>query len=136
MNSTRVYYETATGRIIGHDMNSSVASMIEGHDHLEIGNAPAPHYKRHVVDIETLTIRQLTPKEQLDLQRPTELEIRSARYHELKETDWRETRQDWAAYRQTLRDITKAGETGAMIAAWPLRPDGSDAISGLRFRQG
>jgi hypothetical protein len=36
--------------------------------------------------------------------------------------------------RQALRDISKAGGAVAMVKAWPLRPDGTDAISHLRAR--
>jgi hypothetical protein len=40
---------------------------------------------------------------------------------------------EWAAYRQALRDLTEDGDTfAAMLARFPLRPDGTDAIAWLR----
>ena len=40
---------------------------------------------------------------------------------------------EWRAYRQALRDITENGRTvKAMVKAFPIRPDGTDAISEYR----
>lgn len=64
--------------------------------------------------------------------------ILAARDRELAATDhWalpdRAGNAEWLAYRQALRDITKNGRTvKAMVKAFPLRPDGTDAISEYR----
>ncbi|MBS7698780.1 MULTISPECIES: phage tail assembly chaperone [unclassified Chelatococcus] len=43
-----------------------------------------------------------------------------------------ELREAWATYRQALRDLPDAGDAAAMVAAWPIRPDGIDAVIHLR----
>lgn len=40
----------------------------------------------------------------------------------------------WIIYRQALRDLSDRPDAAAMIDAWPVRPDGIDAIAGLRTR--
>lgn len=64
--------------------------------------------------------------------------ILAARGRELAATDhWampdRTGNAEWLAYRQALRDITENGRTvKAMVKAFPIRPDGTDAISEYR----
>ncbi|WP_168195571.1 hypothetical protein [Bradyrhizobium sp. NAS80.1] len=43
-------------------------------------------------------------------------------------------RDAWIAYRQALLDLSKLSDADAMVDAWPLRPDGIDAIEGVRAR--
>lgn len=68
---------------------------------------------------------------------PTERDILVVRFNELSASDWtaladRPPMPEWAAYRQALRDITKAGDAAAMLAAFPRRPDGTDATAHLK----
>jgi hypothetical protein len=86
---------------------------------------------------------------------PAEYEVRAARYAELVATDWTDSarhlletnkipdgqtaaphkvRANWEMYRQKLRDLGAISNPVEMIEAWPLRPDGTDAISHLRAR--
>ena len=43
-----------------------------------------------------------------------------------------EKRASWATYRQALRDLSKLPDVAAMIAAFPMRPDGVDPIPTIR----
>lgn len=43
-------------------------------------------------------------------------------------------RAEWQKYRQALRDLGALSNPVEMIEAWPLRPDGTDAIALLRAR--
>jgi YHS domain-containing protein len=48
-------------------------------------------------------------------------------------TDW--AHEEWRAYRQKLRDLGSLSTADAMVAAWPVRPDGRDAIADMRASQ-
>jgi hypothetical protein len=132
MTVVRVYY-TADGEIVGHD-NSVTAHEMPGVNFAMVvvpdGQAIHPSYKLHKIVDGALVDK--THAERAAANAPTELEVRQARYFELKEFDWRESQPAWAAHRQALRDLTKAGDAAAMVKAWPLRPDGTDAIAHLR----
>ena len=70
---------------------------------------------------------------------PTPFEVKAAIYSELCSTDEmivsdRPSLVDWKPYRQTLRDLSKLAGPVEMVTAWPVRPDGVDAISELRKR--
>lgn len=43
-----------------------------------------------------------------------------------------DARADWATYRQALRDLGACKFTADIVAQWPLRPDGRDAIPEFR----
>lgn len=73
--------------------------------------------------------RPMNESEKKILNAPIPMELLAARAIELQNTDWRQNQTEWAIYRQALRDLTAKGrDTFAMLRAWPLRPDGSDAI--------
>lgn len=73
---------------------------------------------------------------------PTLIEVQQAIWMELARTDQFmladrniEGRDDWAGYRQMLRDLSKRFDDPAdMIDAWQLPPDGTDPIPDLRAR--
>lgn len=71
---------------------------------------------------------------------PTAREVLTVRFNELAASDWtavadREPMPEWVAYRKALRDLTAEGKTvEAMMALFPKRPDGVDAIAHLRSR--
>lgn len=134
-----VYFDPSTGKIVGHD-TSLVASCWAGVEALECSDTP--DHKRQKVDLATRTVVAMTPDEVLAADAPEEVETLHARRAELAAFDWTdaaphlsdETRAGWQAYRQALRDITLAGNSVAMVRAWPLRPDGTDAVARLRAR--
>jgi hypothetical protein len=45
-----------------------------------------------------------------------------------------EVRSKWREYRQALRDLGSFGSAEQMIAAWPFRPEGHDAVADWRPR--
>jgi YHS domain-containing protein len=74
---------------------------------------------------------------------PVIVEVKVARNNELAATDVYmvpdrpmsdEVRAAWRTYRQRLRDLGAITTAAEMIAAWPPRPDGRDAIMILRSR--
>ena|SRR6202790_4215942 len=132
----RVYYKPGTGEITGHDSGNDQPFEHPDHVWVEMETDIHPHPKMHIIDVATKTIRDMTDAEKVTANLPTEFQVRHARYLELKEFDWRENHPGWKEHRQALRDITKAGDAIAMVKAWPLRPDGTDAISHLRARAG
>ncbi|MDQ2083090.1 phage tail assembly chaperone [Xanthobacteraceae bacterium Astr-EGSB] len=76
---------------------------------------------------------------------PTVIEVKIARNQDLAATDVMmvtdrpmsdDLRTAWRTYRQTLRDLGAIDTASEMISAWPLRPDGRDAIIALRARNG
>lgn len=67
-------------------------------------------------------------------------EIKHARNMELIATDQyavadRPDRSAWMPYRQSLRDLGKYETAAEMINAWPIRPDGYDAIAAMRLKR-
>ncbi|MDQ2084760.1 phage tail assembly chaperone [Xanthobacteraceae bacterium Astr-EGSB] len=77
---------------------------------------------------------------------PSIMEVKAKRNEELAATDGvmayppdrpqlsAEALEAWRAYRQALRDLGALASAADMIAAWPLRPGGRDAIQVLRAR--
>lgn len=96
----------------------------------------------HVVDLATLTIREKTASERAAYLAPKDHEIAALVASELTETDQYmmpdrtvENRDDWIAYRQQLRDLSKLpGTASDRLAQFPQRPDGADAAHVLRER--
>jgi hypothetical protein len=69
--------------------------------------------------------------------------VKQLRDSELAGTDWyvslpadrpgaEDMRARWTPYRQALRDLGQFAIVNDMLAAWPLRPDGLDAVAHLR----
>ena len=82
-----------------------------------------------------------TPEETYRARLPKLYEVRMAIMVELARTDQfmladrNRAADDWAGYRQMLRDLSKRFDDPAdMIDAWQLPPDGTDPIPALRER--
>jgi hypothetical protein len=106
----------------------------------DVARLRARHYR--IVDGELV---EKSDGEIADLMRPTLSEINTAILCELNATDDfvdppsdRPLKGpfllDWKPYRKALRDLSKLDGPDEMVRAWPLRPDGSDAIAPLRAR--
>lgn len=136
-NEYRLYYHE-TGQIWGHDTGTvDEPTMYADAAFIMIPRDELPDRTTHAVDLETKAIRPMTADERLRFNLPTAWDLTCVREVELTNTDWREGKpgqEAWTTYRQTLRDITKAGGPLEMLTAWPKRPDGGDAIEIIRKR--
>lgn len=87
-----------------------------------------------VVDVTTKEIKQRNDVG------PSDIEVAALIASELSNTDQYmmpdrnvSNRDDWIAYRQQLRDLSKIDGTAAgRLLAFPLRPDGEDAAARMR----
>lgn len=126
-----VYYEP-DGTIIAWD---NCDSPSQHHDlAIKVLHGTSFDSKTHRVDMIANALRKMSDEEKVAANLPSDLEVRDARMRELYATDWRESKSEWAAYRQALRDLPGNGVDHEMVKLWPLRPDGSDAIPHLRAR--
>jgi hypothetical protein len=138
-----VHHDPITGRIIQVD-NSDTPFSRDGSDllTLDVVNGAFPDCNGHKVDLQSKTIIEIPMVERLQ-----DHDVKSAIWSELNNTDHLmlpdrddiapQTLVAWKAYRQALRDLSKgspAPTPAAMIAAWPVGPDGNDAIPDLRSR--
>lgn len=128
----RLYYRES-GQIWGYDSGAAGdPPMYPDAVFLMVPRDEAPDRRTHVVDIKTQTTRPMTAQERQRFNCPTAWDLTNFREVELQNTDWREGKpgqEAWTAYRQALRDITKAGGPLEMLQAWPARPDGTDAVA-------
>lgn len=137
--TVHVHYVTATGEIVGHE-NTVNPVGLAGCKILLVETSP--DHKTQKVDLLTLMVVDKTLDEQALANIPSVNDITFARWRDMAAFDWIDTaphldaatRSKWQTYRQSLRDITKYGDAIAMVNAWPLRPDGTDAIAHLRTR--
>jgi len=132
MMRLNVYFDPATGQIIGHD-DCERPQSVPG-EHVELWTERIPDHAEDHIDLVTRTLRPKTANERYSAQLPRVSEVRSRRTDELYATDWRRGDPAWDDYRQRLRDVTKASDIAGMVESWPTRPDGSDAVPDLRTR--
>lgn len=132
-----VGWETGTVQPVGPDGTRTIAVQIVG----------LPDPAKEKIDPSTLVIVEKTSLEKAQALQPTERELKQAVFAALSATDHMmlpdrddilpQDRAKWAAYRKSLRDLSKGDprpNAAAMIVAWPLDPDGKDAIENLRNR--
>lgn len=97
----------------------------------------------HKIDLNNRTLVHKTKDEIAETFIPTLFDMKAAILDELILTDnYVDPRSDrpitgpfkfdWKPYRQILRDLSKLETPKAMIEAWPMRPNGDDAIPRLR----
>lgn len=102
--------------------------------------------KLHKVDLATLDVVNKTAAEVALAAVPTLADVQNEIIRQLHSTDSfmmpdrplpDQARADWMAYRRALRDLSKGNPAPSavdMIAAFPKRPDGVDALGHLRMR--
>jgi hypothetical protein len=142
MSSFYIHYRATDGEILAHEL-TTVPSALDGLERIQLDEATYPDPKLHKVDISTKTLVDKTEAERRSALLPTDHEVKSAIFYELRATD-SEVVSDrptasaaveaWKTYRQTLRDLSKQATPTAMIQTWPTRPDGTDVASNLRAR--
>lgn len=136
-----IHARLSDGEIVGYG-NAEVAPA----DGCAVFTFPThciPKPDLHKIDVEYGALIDKTPDEQALALLPSDSELRAAIYQELNHSDQftvpdrpmpAEQRAAWPIYRQALRDLSKLPTSSAMVKAWPLRPDGADAIPHLRLR--
>ena len=138
----RVHYDRGTGKIQSCEF-TNVPSAHPGYDYIDAKVEEHVAAASHRVDLASKTIVPLTEDEKRILDAPTLSEVQSAVRAELAATDRTQlpdfplkhgTVEQWRAYRHALRRLSDLGTPAPMIGAWPLRPDGADAIPLLRKR--
>jgi hypothetical protein len=138
-----VHYHKVTGEIVKWGTGDSDVAHSPDHAiaRLDASTTPPVNPKRHRIDVASGKLVNLSAAEAALANLPTLLEVNAAIGRELHLTDQYMVpdrpvlnRQAWIEYRQALRDLSKLAGTPAMIAGWPLRHDGQDAIAHLRAR--
>jgi len=141
-----IHYHKMTGEIILWDSSSRPAGSTESHfaDHvvalIETDSVDPKSQK-----IANGRLVEKTREETALAFLPNEHEVKHAIAYELHHTDGfvsppsdrplkGHLALDWKPYRQALRDLSKLKGQAEMVRAWPLRPDGTDAITPLRQR--
>jgi hypothetical protein len=141
MNNFYIHYRANDGEILGHEL-TTVPSKLDGLERVHV-EPVHPDPKLHKVDTTTFQVVDKTESERTFALIPTDNEVKSAIFYELRATDSEivsdrptagDTVQAWKTYRQVLRDLSKLATPAAMIQAWPTRPDGTDVASILRTR--
>jgi hypothetical protein len=139
-----LHYDPASGAIVGWETGSSDPAGVNGSAvlALELERPPDPLLYR--VDTESLAIVEMSAAEQAAASMPTTDEIKRAIFAALAASDhfMLPDRDDiapqrlaaWIAYRKRLRNLRNLADAAAMINAWPIDPDGNDAIAHLRKR--
>jgi hypothetical protein len=140
-----IQYSADTG-YIGVSDNGDFPVVIPGLLLISREMDAPPDHETDKVDLTTLEIVRKSPDEVRHARIPSDGEVQSVIGIELWNTDGiisagdrpppkGTTREAWITYRQVLRDLSKQGLTPAeMVAAWPFRPNGADAIPHLRSR--
>lgn len=141
-----IHYDPTTGNIDGYDTDPDsparpgLAVVWSRVDEI-------PNVKLYKVNTDTLWLVPKTVEEITEANRPTKAEVNGAVYVTLLASDvymlpdypvTPEVQDSWKVYRQALRDLSKgspAPTADEMIAAWPLDPNGNDAIANLKERQ-
>lgn len=134
-----IRFDPATGAI--KQMDSSPVPVSGDLDSIQIEIPPGESFPAHYistrrVDVTTRTLIEVAPEVQRH-------EVDQAIFNELSNTDQyvisdrpmtRPKRAAWKAYRQALRDLSKLPSVTDMLAAWPMRPDGTDTAAHLKSR--
>lgn len=144
MTLWHVHYQTTDGEIIGYE-NCDPPSKQPGCSILSVETDENPtgcfNNALYKVDIQNLAIIAKTDAEKGKKKIPSDMDIRGLIAMELAKTDTfmildrpmnDSVREAWKDYRQTLRDLSKIVDINERIAAWPIRPDGIDAIPTFR----
>lgn len=141
MTIMHIHFSETTGNIVAWGDGEGSDPYLPGHAVIEIEKRDIDH-KIHKVDPAT---RQVVDKTRDDLEAMFSIEIVRAVERELDFTDQfadppsdRPRKGpfafDWGPYREELRRLSKLKSVATMIAAWPLRPSGIDAVKSLRER--
>jgi hypothetical protein len=143
-----IHYHPKTGQIIGWE-NTDTPYKQAGFEVVSISLSSddgwePPDPKRKRIDVVTKQVVDLTAAEITAAAAPTMLDLQGVIVNELSGSDAMlvpdrvvANRDDWIAYRQALRDLSKGDPRPTptqMLAGFPLRPDGSDAATRLRAR--
>lgn len=142
-----IHYDPRDGEIVGWQTGGGEPVPIsEDYRLLYAENLPDP--KRQKIDVATLVMVDKTADEIVAALAPTEHEIRSAVFRTLQATDFLmlpdqdyltpQKLAAWIAYRKTLRDLSKHDPPltpAGVLKAWPLDPNGVDAVAHLRDRK-
>jgi hypothetical protein len=143
-----VHYRQVDGEIVGWETGTLDPTPIgEGTAILYAQLERAPDPLAHKVDVATLEIVEKSAAEKSAAVAPTKRDLETAIFRTLQSTDHTmlpdrddiapQTLVAWKAYRKALRNLSKgnpAPTPDAMVAAWPLDPNGNDAIAHLRNR--
>ena len=147
MSHIRIHYMPDTGRIVAWDNASlgpglhgsciTVIDIPDGHD-IQID----PTAQR--INVDTIELENLSEEETILAQGPQDWQLKQAIALELMATDGMMApdrsvpdRDAWAAYRQALRDLSKGHPRPTavqMLVAFPIRPDGANAVAALQQR--
>jgi hypothetical protein len=139
MAQWNVHFDSA-GEIKQID-NSPAPEKIRDLDHISIESDTAPSIHSLTHKVSNGDLIEKTDAEKAVALLPTLFDVKAAIYAELCATDalmlpdrplTEVARTAWSTYRQTLRDLSKLPGVPEMTAAWPIRPDGVDAV--LRWR--
>jgi hypothetical protein len=142
-----LHYRTSDGEIVGHE-NTEVPVPQSGCDLLsvEIDHGQPLHIDPAAMKIANGVLVEKSAAEKTVALAPTATDVSRVVIVQLQATDaWMmpdrpvsdDDRAQWVAYRKGLRELSKgdpAPSPAAMIAAFPERPDGFDAIGHLRAR--
>lgn len=138
-----IHYNQYTGFIISWGSHDAIDGEISPYPNTILINIDCDYNsinpKIHKIDLETKTLVEKTYLERL----PTIDDVKNAISNELFITDAfvdipsdrprkGDLLLDWKPYRQILRDLSKLTTSQEMIEAWPMRPNGDDAILHLR----
>jgi hypothetical protein len=141
------HYHPETGEIVSWDNSNGplpAKSHFSGHVVAAIkfiGQHSDIDPKRH--KIANGQVVEKTAAEKTAALLPTLHEIKCAILRDLEATDSLavldrpmadDVRAAWRTYRQALRDLSKLPGPSNMVRAWPIRPDGVDAITDMRKR--
>lgn len=143
-----IIYDPVSGEIDGW-VTGAIADVAvpDGMSVIAVDLDDAPDPKTEKIDTVTLLLVAKNATEQVAANVVTEREVQVAIFVALSSSDSKmlpdrddispQDRNKWVMYRKTLRDLSKGDPRptpAAMIAAWPLDPDGIDAIANLRNR--
>jgi hypothetical protein len=141
-----ICYHPVTGEIRQID-NASLPPIFEGFDcivqQLEDGQSvQSITIATHIVDVDAKILRLRTDAERAAFLAPKDHDIFGLVAAELAATDqfmmpdrMVSNREQWIAYRQQLRDLSKLpGSASDRLKVFPTRPDGVDASEHLRLR--
>jgi Phage tail assembly chaperone protein len=150
-DSLNFHFHPGTGEITSWDNSNSAqspTSHFSGHVVAKIefkGQHSDIDPRKQKIDVLSRPLRVVdkTPTEKAMAMLPTLHEVKCVIARDLEATDSyavpdrpmsEEQRIDWKTYRQSLRYLSKLATPVDMVKAWPVRPDGADAIAELRGR--
>lgn len=138
-----VHYKPDNGEILGHEITEHPGEKA-GCERVELNCVSRTLDPRlYRIDPKTFMLVEKTTEERRLSLLPSLREVQEQIFYELRGTDGEvvadrpmpdERRNAWQSYRQTLRDLSKLATPVDMVRAWPVRPDGADAIMELRGR--